>query len=724
MLKHNKIVLLLSGLGLVGNAYAVETPQSQVQETSSFYEDDAEFNQAAVGSEEGWGWQLKTSVSASIQCDTNSDCGGGGPIDPPPDVAPSVPKSIAVLRTKGSNSVEVKWQGGNAGRGSNFHYELRQQYKDQIPQDSETQTQTAPSSTVSVGNNLSSIQNPGADKIVKYAVRACNSVGCSPYKTSQYYSINANYDNGGAVTKPLESVRTNSQLARKGTYSALSTNQTEQETALAALSKGYDALKGEVYGNSCWDLSGAAQLDSVQYINDQKYSFSQVDTYESLATTLDVKRSGGGSISFGGFSIGGSGSSSLYSETSKVTESSVIVSSFIDKQNRYQAKQALTLGMSTPYVNYLVNNQPKEFRKFCGDKFIDTVTTGRKILFTIRVVSEKSSYSEIKSKTLELKASLESYSADGNFTSSEASSLEQEFEGYTFDIIGTQTGGSDSGNLLRLNSITEYMTVLTSFANSNDEDLVNIESTERDYPIPSALAGTSHFDVFSDYTEYRDILQTWGRLDSQLERRCWMLDLNGIDPDAVGQIEEAMGLSFYEGNVSQRDLCDSAKDMVDRFVNYCSNQGEWNKCFLPNSSNCIDSINNGLCMQRPELISFKGFRLEQVRLDLSKGGCLFRCYKSKSVQQCFTNTDIIPDFSRNAVITSSYSPSPVNGLVVTVDRSWNVSSASNSITKVNGNYCLKAKAEVFGKGGFGAGGRYESNNQMFGFQTQTLGYSL
>ena len=73
MLKHNKIVLLLSGLGVVGNAYAIDPPQNLTQETSSFYEDDAEFNQTAVGSEEGWGWQLKTSASANIQCDTNTD---------------------------------------------------------------------------------------------------------------------------------------------------------------------------------------------------------------------------------------------------------------------------------------------------------------------------------------------------------------------------------------------------------------------------------------------------------------------------------------------------------------------------------------------------------------------------------------------------------------------------------------------------------------------------
>lgn len=478
---------------------------------------------------------------------------------------------------------------------------------------------------------------------------------------------------------------------------AARTTQSEQDTALAALSKGFDALKGEVYGNACWNVSGEAQIDSVQFIDDQKYSFLQVDTYESLASSLDVKRSSGGSISFGGFSIGGSGSSSLFSETSKVTESSVIVASFIDKQNRYQAIQARDLDMKSTYVNDLVTGNELEFRKACGDKFIDTVTTGRKILFTIRVKSNFGSYSEIKSKTSALKVSLSSYSADGNFSSSEASSLETEFKDYTFEIIGTQTGATNSGNLLRLNSLTEFMNVLTDFADSNSEDLVNVESTERDYPIPSALVGQAHFDVFTDYTTYRDKLQTWGRLDSQVERRCWMLDLNKVNSDAVFKIEEAMG---NLGNYSQRDLCDSTKDMLDRFVNYCANQGEWNKCHAPNSSSCI---------------------MEEKRLDVSRGG---PCYKSASIQQCFSDTNIIPDFSRKAVISSSYQPTPIDGIVVEIDRSWNVNSAKNTISKVNGKFCLNASAKIYGQGGFKSGGRYESNNQMFGFQIQPLVYTF
>jgi hypothetical protein len=722
MLKRNKIMLLLGAIGF--GAHALATSESSTTEATPFYEDDVQFTQPAEGADNGWGWATSTQVS-SLSCDT--DCDDTIVIEPPSDVAPSVPKSIAIMRTGESGSVTVQWRGGSAGQGTGFRYELYKQYKatDDGQNDTDTDTtDTQASSSSSTpqqvysGSSLIRVQNPGSDTTVRYYVRACNSAGCSPYATSSYYAINATYDSGGSVTKALESMRTSSSsgvLAR--------TTQSEQDTALAALSKGFDAIKGEVYGNSCWNVTGDAQIDSVQYINDQKYSFSKVDTYESLASTLDVKRSGGGSISFGGFSIGGSGSSALYSETSKVTESSVIVASFVDKQNRYQAVQADDLGMKSTYENHLISGYDLEFRKACGDKFIDTVTTGRKILFTIRVESISESYSEIKSKTLELKASLESYSADGNFSSSEASSLATEFKGYTFQIIGTQTGGSDPANLLRLNSITEFMTVLTNFANSNQNDLVNIESTERDYPIPAALAGQSHYNVFTDYTVFRDKLQTWGRLDSQLERRCWMLDLNNVNSDAVGQIEDAMGDEFFQGNVSQRDLCDASKDMLDRFVNYCANQGEWDKCQAPNASSCIDAVNGGLCMQRPELISFKGFKLEEKRLDVSRGGCFIGpCYESKSVQQCFSTASTIPDFSRKAVISSSHQPTPVDGLVVTIDRSWNVKSASNSISKVNDKFCLNAYAKIYGKGGWGSGGRYESNNQMFGFETRSLGY--
>jgi hypothetical protein len=716
MLKHNKIMLLLGSLGFGASVLAAS--ESLNVDTTLYYEDNAEFTRPVEGSGKGWGWETEIKPMSTSRCDTDCDT---IVIDPPSDIAPSVPKSIAVMRESDSGSVTVQWRGGSQGRGTGFRYELYKRYKgqDQTSTSTETQDGTQGPQQVYSGTSVKSIQSPGSNKTVSYSVRACNSEGCSPYATSTYYAINVTYDNGGAITQELEKVRpTTPNFAAR-------TTQSEQETALAALGKGFDAIKGEVYGNACWNVTGGAQIDSVQFINDQKYSFRKVDTYESLASSLDVKRSGGGSISFGGFSIGGSGSSALYSETSKVTESSVIVASFVDKQNRYQAIQARDLDMKNTYVNDLVSGNDLEFRKACGDKFIDTVTTGRKILFTIRVESISESYSEIKNKTLELKASLESYSADGNFSSSEASTLATEFKGYTFEIIGTQTGGSNSANLLRLNSITEFMTVLTDFANSNSDDLVNIESTERDYPIPAALAGQSHFNVYTDYTVYRDKLQTWGRLDSQLERRCWMLDLNNVNPDAVGLIEDAMGDEFFQGNVSQRDLCDSTKDMLDRFVNYCANQGEWNKCQAPNSSSCIDAVNGGLCMQRPELISFKGFKLEEKRLDVSRGGCFIGpCYKDASVQQCFSAPNTIPDFSRKAVVSSSHQTTAVDGLVVTIDQAWNVESARNSISIVNDKYCLNAYAKIFGKGGWGSGGRYESNNQMFGFQTRILGYSF
>ncbi|TDF37346.1 fibronectin type III domain-containing protein [Alteromonadaceae bacterium M269] len=708
MLKLNRI-MLIGGLYLTASsAYAAIAPEL---DTQNYYEDSAQIAEVTAGSENGWGWQ-PANIQARFLCESTGDCDTQTEtFDPPSDVAPSVPKSIAVIRKGDSSSVSVQWRGGSRGIGTGFRYELYQQHKGQGR------------SRVYSGSAVSRVHNPGSNKTVSYSVRACNSGGCSPYATSAYYMVKPTYNTGGAVTKPLENVRPPVNLRLSSGVAR--TQSSEQETALAALSTGFDALKGEVYGNSCWNTTGEDLISSVQNINDQKYTFKQVDTYESLATSLDVKRSGGGSISFGGFSIGGSGSSSLYSETSKVTESSVIVASFVDKRNRYQAKQAHELGMKSIYENQLINGQDKEFRKACGDKFLDTVTTGRKILFTIRVENVAETYSEIKNKTFDLKASLDRYSADGNFSSSEKSTLEEEFRGYSFEILGTQTGGSNPGNLLRLNSITEFMTVLSDFANSNSQDLVNIESTERDYPLPSALAGMNHFDVFTDYTIYRDILQTWGRLDSQVERRCWMLDLNSVEPDAVGQIEDAMGDSFFQGNVSQRDLCDSTKDMIDRFVNFCANQGEWSKCHRPNSSSCVDSVNNGMCMQRPEMITFKGFKLEERRLDVSRGGCLFGpCNKSASVKQCFSDTSTIPDYSRNAVISESYQTPPVNGMVATIDRAWNVKTARNRITKENNRYCLNASATVFGKGGFGSGGRYESNNQMFGFQTRSLGYAL
>ena len=642
-------------------------------------------------------------------CQLNVDeCG-----DPyePPQIAPSTPKKITVSRQQGSGTVTVKWKPGSAGSGTNFRYELVRQVKNQS------------GSLVYSGTTASRTLNAGTNQAVRFQIRACNSAGCSSYKSSDYFLINGQYNNGGATTAPLEQMSQTATLALKsagGEYRIMG----ESDTAAAVLGNGFDALKGEVYGNSCWNTTGLNKIDSVQNVNEQKYSFRQVDSYESLATSLDIKRSGGGSLSFGGLSIGGSGSKALYSETSKVTESSVIVASFTDRRNIYQAKQAVDLALQPGYTSMLTSGQKLEFRKACGDKFIGTVTTGRKMTFTIRVEKESSSYSEIKSKTLELKASLEQYSADGNFSSAEKSTIQQAFNGYSFEIIGTQAGGSASNNLLRLNDITQFMTVLNDFANSASTDLVAISSTERDYPIPGGMSG-GHFTVFTDYTPYRDILASWGRLDKQVEKRCWMLNTDSVNTDAVIRTEQAMGDRYFMGNVSEGQLCDATKDMIDRFTNYCANQGEWGKCHIATSSACIDSINQGQCMERPELITYKGAALAEKRLDVSRGGCFIGpCKESKTIEQCFATNNVIPDFARNKVFSTSYQPTPLSGLVVTVDRAWQVNYVRNSISNTSGRYCLKSSAEVYGKGGWGSGGRYESNNQMFGFDIRVLGYAL
>ncbi len=629
----------------------------------------------------------------------------------PPEVAPSSPRKLSVSRTQGSSVVNVKWMPGYAGTGTNFRYELVRQIKNQS------------GATIYSGAATSRSDNAGTNQVVRYQIRACNSAGCSNYVSSDYYLINAQYNNGGAITAPLDRFSLITAMPQKSAGTSYTT-MSETDTALSVLGNGFDALKGEVHGTHCWSLTGADKLSSVQNVNEQKYSFRQVDNYEALATSLDIKRAGGGSLSFGGFSIGGSGSSSLYAQTSKVTESSVIVASFVDQRKKFQAKQASELTLAPTYRNQLLTGNKLEFRKACGDKFIDTVTTGRRMLFTIRVESESSSYSQIKSKTLELKAALEQYSADGSFSSEEKNTIQQQFRNYSFEIIGTQAGGSSADNLLRLNDITQFMTVLSNFANSSNQDLIALSSTERDYPIPSGMSG-SHFAVFADYTSYRDILTSWGRLDKQVERRCWMLNNDKVSPDIVLRTEQAMGTRFFMGNVSEGQLCDATKDMLDRFTNYCANQGEWSKCFLPTASSCIDSINQGQCMQRPELISYKGAALAEGRLDVARGGCAIGpCKESKTVEHCFASNAVIPDYARNRVFSDSYQPTPLAGLVVTVDRAWQVNYVRNSISNLNGRYCFKSSAEVYGKGAWGSGGRYESNNQMFGFDIRTLGYQL
>ncbi|WP_199610026.1 hypothetical protein [Flocculibacter collagenilyticus] len=704
----NKISLLIGAMGLGLSSFAMAASAPQVDNTE-FFEDQGDFENATDENKDGWGWASAFCSSGDTGCDSTDTSGGGG--GTPTPTKPSAVNHLFVKYKEGSSTVTLNWPATSPGNGTGFRYEVYEEPK------------SGSRSRIYSGSSRAKIYNAGINKTVRYAIRACNSAGCSGYEYSPYLVINGSYDSDGINTKPLDQARPGSTpFAGKGAL----TTMNEQDTALSALGVGFDALKGELHNANCWATDGSSMIDSVEYVNDQKYLFSQVDTYTQLAQTLDIKRSGGLNLSFGGFSIGGSSSYSLYSTTEKVTDTSVIVASFVDKQNKYKAKQASVLQMDNDKESLLENGYKKEFRKHCGDQYLDSVTTGRKMTFTIRIESVTESNSEIKSKTAQLKASLDSYGADGNFDSSERSEIESQFSSYTFDIKGAQAGADSSSNLLQLNDIGQFMTVLQNFANSSNDALVNIESTEKDYPIPSSMLGQPHYNVFSDFTVYRDKLRIWDNFDSQLSQRCWMLDPNKIGEDALTEFIDGFGETYFQGTVNEMDMCQAVKNMVTNYANYCMNQGEWSKCHQPVENTCYDTVNNSQCLQRAERITYKTPTKIDERLDVSRGGCFIGpCYKDKTVQSCFSSTSTVPDFNRNKVISDSYQTPAVRGLTAVIDRAWNVRTARNDVFKNNtGHFCLKAYAKIYGKGGWGAGGRYESNNIMFGFTTRNQNYSL
>ncbi|MCW8090890.1 hypothetical protein [Alteromonas sp. ASW11-130] len=710
MSKLTKLSILLGTIGIGFSSLTLANTPLEVSD-GPFFEDEGDYASTSKPLADGWGWNAVCSIY-DTDCDTTGGGGGNPTLTKPGSV-----EHIFVKYKKGSGSVSLSWPTTSKGTGTDFKYEVYQQPKG------------GSRSRIYSGTSRSKAHYAGTNKNVRYSVRACNSVGCSGYKDSPYLLINGQFNNDGIATKPLDQKKPqliSPLFLSKDLSDPLRTTATAQDTALSALGAGVDALSGEVYNATCWSTSGTNMLDNIEYVNEQDYLFTQVDTYTQLAETLDIKRSGGLNLSFGGFSVGGSGSSSLYSKTEKVTDTSVIVASFTDEQNKYKAKQASELQMTSDKISYLENGYTKEFRKHCGDRYVDSVTTGRKITFTIRMESTSESNSQIKTKTAELKASLEQYSADGNFDSTERSEIEKNFKGYTFDIKGYQAGADSSSNLLNLNDIGEFMSVLQNFANSSNDALVNINSTDKDYPIPTSMLGQGHFDVFEDYTVIRDKLYTWSNFDSQLSRRCWMLDPNKVGEDALADFIDGFGETYFQGTTNEMDMCQAVKNMVTKFTEYCTNQGEWSKCYQPIESNCWDNNNGSQCLARAERITYKTPTKIAQRLDVARGGCMIGpCYKSEKIDQCFTSVSTVPDFNRNKVISSSYQTGAVRGLTAIIDRAWNVKEARNSVYQnSSGQFCFSAYAKVYGQGGWGSGGRYESNNIMFGFTTRNQGYSL
>ncbi|USD38428.1 hypothetical protein [Ferrimonas sp. SCSIO 43195] len=746
MFRTNALALALAGLSL--GAQATGLPDGGDVD-SGFYEDQAGFQQLAEGVEQGWGWSGPASKAGlySLDSDTRDE-----PEPDPDPLPPSEPRKLYVAQTDSSDLVTLSWGASNSvGIGDGFSYKVYKQSKGYGRQLIATRSQAG-----SVSHNLgaASVQRlaaaedtststdtgtsdpgPNGDTPVRFIVEACNSAGCSRDQISPYYVVNPSVSGS---TQTLPAVALSRQLLASASIaarqtrlkSANGTGYSGGELALARgmLGRGIDALKGEpIVSSNCWVAQGDARVNGYPLrINEQNFSFTQVDTYEKLQRSLGLEKSGGLGLKFGGFSFGSSGRKALYSETEKVTETSVIVARFTDHQNQFSAEPAQVMGMASHNVQQLVDGRKLEFRKGCGDRYIDSITTGRELLATIRIVNQSETYSETKTTTAGLKAKLSAYGADGNFDTSERTSINNEYKKYSFEVLVTQLGGSDSSNILRLKHPNALMDVLQRFSESDNNDLVVVKSTDREYPIPAPISGDSHYDVFANYPVYRDKLATWSRLDAQVRERCWMLDNQTVGDEPALMTADALGEQFYYNNQTQSGMCDAGKALVVMNSSYCAEQSEWGKCQLPNDSACIDGINGGQCMDRLEHITYKGPRYKSVRLDVSRGGCAIGpCKRSRSAQICFSNDTVIPDFSRNEVITDSYPTKPVAGMVVEVDRAWNVNYVRNSVGRNSaGHYCLNSDAQVYGKGGWGSGGRYESFNQMFGFESRLVGYSL
>ncbi|TKB56710.1 hypothetical protein [Ferrimonas aestuarii] len=747
MFKTSTLSMLIMSAGLGLSAEAANPERTQ------YYEEQQRFHHVPKESYSGWGWS-PSSIYQSASYDSETSGGGGGGDEPPPETRPSAPANLSVLYTPGQSQVTISWATpADKGNGSDFKYEIYRVDQGQASelirsqsstskfnynlihdaQSEDTSTSTS-TSTATASPTASVSASSGYAELVptQFRIRACNSAGCSSSQSSPFIM----------VAEPKVDVPTQTLLERSrqilsstsnANYRKSATTYTNGELAVAqgVLGQGIDMLNAEPVENSyCWNASSQDKVSAnVTRLNRQSMSFSKVDTYESLQTSLDLKRSGGINLSFGGFSIGAKSKKAIYSKTKKVTESSVIVAHFLDEQNKFTAKPAIELDMKSAYVDMLkpMNATKKlEFRKACGDNYINSIITGRELTATIRIFSEHETASETKSKTSGLQADLQAYSADGNFDSSELSQMNSEYRNYTFEVLVYQSGSSTPGDIIRLTTPEALFDVMNQFASSSNQDLVAISSTDAEYPIPELLDGELHFDVFANYVNYQNRANAWMRLDEQLYQRCWMLDTEVVGAETAGDMEEVMGDRAYVNGQSESFMCDASKTVIEEGMRQCTQQSLWSGCYYPTEPLCEDALNGGQCMDRMEQISYKAPRSISHRLDVSRGGCAIGpCKRSKSMTTCFTDASVFPDLSRNDVISSSYQTQPVAGVSAQVDRAWQVNYANNSLSAgSDAKYCLKSSAQVYGKGAWGSGGRYESLNKVFGFKPIQLDYSL
>lgn len=408
-----------------------------------------------------------------------------------------------------------------------------------------------------------------AEGSYKYRIAACNSGGCSSYKTGKamFYGPGPN-------------------------RSTTSTVKTMAKTASPApvLGMGHDELLRQNTGNTCVDTAPANVTTEPWIFQDSKIEI--VSSRSEVATLLHLSQNLGVGAKYGEIdaSLEYEDQKSLLHSTTRVESTWAIVVSSYHSFRSKQINNRSDLPLVQSKADLLRSDNGALFRNQCGDKFVYRVLYGRKLYMTGQIKALDRSAQEIKDQTKNLRTDLQLYAnADTDVKVALKSMLTTKYMSYDvkFNVMSY-------GSTVPASDTVDLATAMDYLKDFGDEpvDLATsgapIDILTSEYTLPSDIPSSK----LPEYQSRKEKLQKWYKWDALIAQRCEPFDrtLHPSRGDIDDMVEDAK--AFMQGR-SLRDDCYHMKRTVEQNIRNCEDTTKWGQCIDYNSSSCqvVDSSN-------------------------------------------------------------------------------------------------------------------------------------
>jgi hypothetical protein len=311
-------------------------------------------------------------------------------------------------------------------------------------------------------------------------------------------------------------------------------------------------------------------------ITGQELDFKVIKTRDDILTQLDLDISADLSLSIGSFGLEANGKYKLAREIIRKKSRQTMVVKWKSHGSR------LDLASTSPFKikNYWVNNYldpsdgndipERHFRNACGDEYVKSVDLGASLYVLVTITNQNITTDELINIEADFDASVpELFSLGVNGSLSQSAQTFFNENQISFRVL--TEGGSDvsiSITSVDLNQVQQH--VDDFITGVQPEGFVAVDKTTTKYPNPLQYNDLLHFDLFSDYRPYKQQLNRWLDLDTQLNIRCEGLKL----------IDDQMG-NTSSGASSFASKCEAARYYLIPNIFYCAKGPQWEDCTHP-----------------------------------------------------------------------------------------------------------------------------------------------